>query len=41
MDKIKFYVRRSSETVPVNTLIESESESQHTVKTVRENRQCA
>jgi len=36
MDITKFYGQRRSKTVPVNDL--SESESQHTVKTVRENR---
>jgi len=41
MDITKFYGRRSSETVPVNDSGESESESQHTVKAVRENRLCA
>jgi len=35
MDITKFYDRRSSETVLVNDSSESESESQHTVKTVR------
>jgi len=33
-----FYGRRRSKTVPVTDLCESESESQHTVKTVRKNR---
>jgi len=40
MDITKFYGRRSPETVPVNDSSESESESQHTEKTVRENRLC-
>jgi len=39
MDITKFYGRRSFETVPVKD--SSESESQHTEKTVRENRLCA
>jgi len=41
MDITKFYGWRSSKTVPVNDSSESESESQHTVKTVRENQLCA
>jgi len=40
MDITKFYGRRSFETALVNDSSESESESQHTVKTVRETRLC-
>jgi len=38
MDITMFYVRRKSKMIPVNDSSESESESQHTVKTVMENR---
>jgi len=41
MDITKFYGRRSSETIPINESSEFDSESQHTVKTVKENRLCA